>query len=98
MVFFAAPGVLLSLIGRDPTFTGRTDIWDALLQAISHKPLLGYGYLAFWGLDSEPRYWLAQAVDWDAPSGHNGWLDLAISLGIVGVMMTLKPSQMNMRA
>jgi len=49
------------------------------------RPLLGYGYLAFWGLDSEPRYWLAKAVDWNAPSGHNGWLDLAISLGLVGV-------------
>ena len=45
---------------------------------------LGYGYLAFWGLDSEPRYWLQKAVDWNAPSGHNGWLDLAISLGLVG--------------
>jgi exopolysaccharide production protein ExoQ len=87
MVFVTAPGVLLSLIGRDPTFTGRTDIWDALFSAISQKPLLGYGYLAFWGLDSEPRYWLSQAVDWNAPSGHNGWLDLAISLGLVGVVI-----------
>ena len=85
LIYIAAPGVLLALIGREPTLTGRTDIWIELLRAIEQKPWLGYGYLAFWAPDSEPRYWLAQAVDWNAPSGHNGWLDLAISLGVLGV-------------
>jgi O-antigen ligase len=85
LVYVAAPGALLGLIGRDATLTGRTDIWVELLNAISERPALGYGYLAFWALDSEPRYWLSKAVDWPAPSGHNGWLDLAISLGLVGV-------------
>lgn len=85
LVFIAAPGMVLGLIGKDATLTGRTDIWAELFSAISQKPALGYGYLAFWGLDSEPRYWLERAVDWNAPSGHNGWLDLAISLGLVGV-------------
>lgn len=85
LVYLTAPALLLGLIGKDETLTGRTDIWVELLNAISQKPALGYGYLAFWGLDSEPRYWLQRAVDWNAPSGHNGWLDLAISLGLVGV-------------
>lgn len=85
LVYAAAPGALLGLIGRDASLTGRTDIWAELVTAINDRPMLGYGYLAFWGLDSEPRYWLEKAVDWNAPSGHNGWLDLAISLGLVGV-------------
>lgn len=79
------PDVLLGLLGKDETLTGRTDIWVSLGEAIAKKPFLGYGYLAFWGLDSEPRYWLERAVDWNATSGHNGMLDLAISLGVVGV-------------
>lgn len=87
MIYIAAPGILLGVIGKDATLTGRTDIWVELVAAIEKKPALGYGYLAFWGLDSEPRYWLQRAVDWDAPSGHNGWLDLAISLGITGVII-----------
>lgn len=87
MIYAVAPGLLLGVIGKDATLTGRTDIWVELGNAISEKPVLGYGYLAFWGLDSEPRYWLEKAVDWNAPSGHNGWLDLAISLGIVGVVI-----------
>lgn len=85
LVYMLAPGLLLGLIGKDETLTGRTDIWVELAAAIEQKPALGYGYLAFWGLDSEPRYWLEKAVAWNAPSGHNGWLDLAISLGLVGV-------------
>jgi exopolysaccharide production protein ExoQ len=85
LVYMTAPGLLLGLIGKDETLTGRTDIWIELAAAIEQKPALGYGYLAFWGLDSEPRYWLEKAVAWNAPSGHNGWLDLAISLGLVGV-------------
>lgn len=85
VIFLTAPGLVLGLLGKDETLTGRTDIWVQLLDAIEKKPALGYGYLAFWGLESEPRYWLARAVDWPAPSGHNGWLDLAISLGLVGV-------------
>ncbi|HVY88032.1 MAG TPA: O-antigen ligase family protein [Hyphomonadaceae bacterium] len=84
IVAMVKPEILLSVIGKDPTLTGRTDIWDQLFQAISRKPVLGYGYLAFWGPESEPRYWLQQAVEWLAPNGHNGWIDLAISLGFVG--------------
>lgn len=87
LVYLTAPGFLLGLIGKDETLTGRTNIWIELVAAIEQKPALGYGYLAFWGLDSEPRDWLEKAVAWNAPSGHNGWLDLAISLGLVGVVL-----------
>jgi exopolysaccharide production protein ExoQ len=85
LAYITMPEVVLGLLGKDETLTGRTDIWASLGEAIDKRPVLGYGYMAFWGLDSEPRYWLGRAVDWNAPSGHNGWLDLAISLGVVGV-------------
>jgi exopolysaccharide production protein ExoQ len=87
LIYAVAPGMLLGLIGREPTLTGRTDIWVELVVAISEKPVFGHGYLAFWAPDSEPRYWLAKALDWNAPSGHNGWLDLAISLGLIGIIV-----------
>jgi len=85
--YVVAPKVLLGLVGREPTLTGRTDIWSELTQAITERPWLGYGYQAFWSVESEPRYWLQKAVEWAAPSGHNGWLDLAVSLGLVGVAL-----------
>ncbi len=87
LLLVAAPEVLFAMIGREPSLTGRTDIWAELVNAISQRPALGHGYLAFWGPESEPRYWLRKAVNWDAPSGHNGWLDLAAGLGLVGVSL-----------
>jgi O-antigen ligase len=85
LAFCVAPDVVLGVFGKDETLTGRTAIWAALGEAVAEKPVLGHGYMAYWGLDSEPRYWLSRALAWNVPSGHNGWIDLAISLGAVGV-------------
>ena len=80
------PALFLALFGKDPTLTGRTDIWAALMDAIAQRPLLGYGYSAFWGVDSEPAYWVRVAVDWDAPTAHNSWLEITLALGLVGLV------------
>lgn len=85
LAYLTMPDSVLGLLGKDETLTGRTEIWASLGDAVEKRPVLGYGYLAFWGLDSETRYWLERAVGWNAPSGHNGWLDLAVSLGLLGV-------------
>ena len=80
-----APEVIFELLGRDPSLTGRTDIWAQLLQDIAERPWLGYGYGSFWMLDSEPAYWLREVLEWDAPTAHNGWLEVAIALGLTGL-------------
>ncbi|MEL6567599.1 MAG: O-antigen ligase [Pseudomonadota bacterium] len=79
------PEVFLSVFGKDPSLTGRTDIWSALLDAIAQRPLLGYGYGAFWGVESEPAYWVRVTVNWEAPTAHNGWLEITLALGLVGL-------------
>lgn len=84
MVF--APEVVFTALGRDPSLTGRTDIWATLIDMINQRPLLGYGYGAFWALDSEPAYWVRVLVEWEAPTAHNGWLEVAIALGLVGLV------------
>ncbi|MEM1151144.1 MAG: O-antigen ligase [Pseudomonadota bacterium] len=81
------PEVFLGLFGKDASLTGRTDIWSALVDAITARPLLGYGYGAFWGLDSEPAYWVREAVSWDAPTAHNGWLEITLGLGLAGLVV-----------
>jgi exopolysaccharide production protein ExoQ len=71
--------------GKDLTFTGRTDFWPLMLDKIREKPWLGYGFGAFWqGLDGPSAYvWNASAFK--APNGHNGYLDLCLDLGLVGL-------------
>jgi len=77
---------LLGLIGKDPTLTGRTEIWEAVLEASNQRPLLGYGYNAFWGKDSVPANWIRFNTAWEVPSAHHGWLDVLLELGWVGAI------------
>lgn len=74
-------GEILKALGKDPTLTGRTDIWEALFRKVDERPWTGYGYNAFWGRDSEPAAWIRHQTGWSVPSAHNGWIDLLIQLG-----------------
>ena len=85
MILVFAPEVVFQLLGRDATLTGRTDIWTALMDAISARPWFGYGYAAFWGADSEPAYMVRLATEWLVPTAHNGWIETALSIGLVGL-------------
>jgi exopolysaccharide production protein ExoQ len=85
-------GSILGHIGRDPTFTGRTDLWFVLWEKARIHPWLGYGYGAFWrgaaGVSGEVQ----QALQgWYPIHAHNGLLDLVLELGIVGLLIFLVP-------
>ena len=80
-----APDFMFGLIGKDATFTGRTDIWAAIARSISQEWLLGYGYGAFWIDPLGPSYYVRFALEWGVPSAHQGWMDLWLAGGIVAV-------------
>jgi O-antigen ligase len=80
-----APGIFLTLIGKDATLTGRTDIWAAILRQAAAHPWFGFGYAAFWEKTSAPAAFVRAQTGWDVPSAHNGWLDILVQLGAVGV-------------
>jgi O-antigen ligase len=76
---------LLGLIGKDPSLTGRTDIWVWVREMIDQRPWLGYGFTGFWqGLDGASAY-VIRAARWPVPYSHNGILDLWLDLGLLGV-------------
>jgi O-Antigen ligase len=35
----------------DPTFTGRTELWEFAVEHVMQHPLIGYGFYAFWGTE-----------------------------------------------
>lgn len=78
---------ILALFGKDPSLTGRTEIWDAIGRMAERRPWLGYGYSAFWLPHSEPMEWIRHETGWRVPSAHQGWLDLRAELGWVGVSL-----------
>jgi exopolysaccharide production protein ExoQ len=75
---------LLELIGKDPTLTGRTDIWANVVPYIYQRPLLGWGYAAFWSTLNPAAWEIANALRWFSPEAHNGLLELLLSGGLVG--------------
>ncbi len=79
------PEALLDVLGRDITLTGRTELWKASLEMIWQRPFLGYGYNAFWlGWEGGSSYvWLI--TGYEMPHAHNGFLDLWLDLGLLGV-------------
>jgi exopolysaccharide production protein ExoQ len=87
--------ILLSPIpmitGKDLTFSGRADIWAAIVDHISLRPLLGSGYGAYWSpggpTPAAESYVLLQVLRGFYPgSSHNGYLDVLNDLGTVGLL------------
>lgn len=74
------------LLSRDRTFTGRGDIWHFVYGQIMDRPLLGYGYLGFW-LPREDT--IIANLGWDPGHSHNGFLDIILVFGIVGLLVFL---------
>jgi O-antigen ligase len=86
-VLLADPEWALGLIGKDPTLTGRTDIWALLSEAIREKPWLGYGYGVYWNDPLGPSYYVRTALEWPVPTAHNGWFDSWLSAGVVVIAL-----------
>lgn len=78
---------ITSAYGKDTTFSGRTEIWEASLDALSRKPWLGHGFGAlFWREDiSSETAEIWRQVGFEASHAHNGALDLALQIGLVGL-------------
>ena len=87
-VAFLVPDAFFHAIGKDPTLTGRTQIWAAVLGQVAQRPLTGFGFAAFWNKTSVPAKVVARQTGWVAPEAHNGWLDLLAQVGWVGLALT----------
>jgi O-antigen ligase len=89
VVMLVWPDSLFTLLGKDVTLTGRTEIWSAVLDSITKRPLLGYGYQAFWlGLQGE-SYRVILAVSWVLAQAQNGFLDVTLEMGVAGLTIVL---------
>ena len=79
---------VLAGIGKDSTLTGRLPLWQYVLDEIGRRPLLGYGYNGFWtGLDGPSAYVLVVTDGWYPWHAHNGWLQLSLDSGAIGVLL-----------
>jgi O-antigen ligase len=87
-------GLVLQTTGRDMTFTDRTYIWQDLLINAEKSPVLGVGIGAFWvgpiGYAIYPLdNWLRKTPWWRPHEGHNGYLDVYVELGGIGLALLI---------
>jgi exopolysaccharide production protein ExoQ len=71
---------VVSSLGRDMTFTGRTDVWRVLL-GLNTDPIFGTGFMSFW----DDKEYQAKLPNWIAHSAHNGYLEIYLAGGILGL-------------
>ena len=81
---------IYSSLGKNANLTGRTDFWPYLYQAIGDRPILGYGYDAFFrsaegaGILS---YYIIEAGGWTPYHAHNSFLQVMLDAGYVGLAL-----------
>jgi O-antigen ligase len=78
-------------LGRDiydlETLNGRLRIWNLCLTYVSQQPLLGYGYDSFWTINNIVQ--LSSVVGWGLKSAHCAYIELLLSIGIIGTVLFL---------
>lgn len=79
--------ILLGL-GRDPTLSGRTNLWELAIELISERPWLGYGYQGFWQKGGEAEI-IWKAEGYKPPHAHNGFINITLDLGLIGLFLFL---------
>lgn len=85
VLVFLFRGVLLEVMGRNAALSGRVEIWQAVWPFVMQKPWLGWGYEAFWRGWTGPSFQVSAAVHFLVFHAHNGYLDLWLQTGIVGL-------------
>lgn len=82
-LFFDTGGDLVGTLGRNSTLTGRTDIWHRAF-GIVQNPLVGSGFESFWL--GERLAWM-QKLDIGLNQAHNGYVEIYLNLGLVGLTL-----------
>ena len=69
------------------TLTGRTELWSELMTYIGARPIVGYGFDGFWGPIHTAS--VALSLGWVVPHAHNGYIEMLLDLGVVGLVLFL---------
>lgn len=80
---FGISGQVAAAVGRNPTLTGRTELWQILL-AMHTNPFIGTGYESFWLGPRLQWIWQRFAV---VNESHNGYLEMYLNLGLIGLFL-----------
>ncbi|MEM8639311.1 MAG: O-antigen ligase [Cyanobacteria bacterium P01_G01_bin.54] len=95
-VFFSNWDNIMEGLGKDPTLSGRTEIWSYAMTQIPKHPYFGFGRKVFWNKRLNYRVEAGLAVvgegprnllsgTYAPPHAHNGFVDTLLETGFVGL-------------
>ncbi len=94
LIFILTPNYLIApldyffnSLGKDLTFTGRTDLWARVLEEFKTHWVLGAGFQGFWVPENPAVLSLYGEFPWLPLQSHSGYVDLLNETGIVGFII-----------
>jgi O-antigen ligase len=76
------------MLGKDPTLSLRTEIWDYVWIEIKKKIFLGYGFGTYWMMGSSVVANFASIfAGYQINQAHNGYLEIMLQLGLIGITL-----------
>lgn len=80
-------GDILTLLGRDPTLTGRTLLWSWGLDVGWERPVFGWGFEGYMEseLAQQQARSFAQFQTYEVPHFHNSYIQMFVDMGAVGL-------------
>ncbi|ALN74259.1 hypothetical protein M673_16150 [Aureimonas sp. AU20] len=83
---------MVQMVAPGTSFTGRLELWRFALDALASHGWTGYGFGAFWTPVNLVQHEVPMEFAWDprgAVNAHQGYLDLALSIGWPGLVLGL---------
>lgn len=79
----------IAMMGRDQheskNLSGRTELWGELMDYYTERPMLGFGYGAFW--TGRRVREISKSQGWEVPHAHNGFFEVLGNIGMVGLLL-----------
>jgi len=82
-------GLIYSFLDKDATLSGRTEFWPYIIDYVYDKPLLGWGFAAFWMESNPAAATIFSTIGFSINEAHNGILQLLLDVGVVGTAFFL---------
>jgi hypothetical protein len=84
-------GEIATLLGRDPTFTGRTILWDFTIDNGMRAPIFGHGFVH---ISATPEWMQLLRTEFRSdtfliPHSHSLWIESFDKFGLVGLAVVI---------
>ncbi|WP_349346585.1 O-antigen ligase family protein [Priestia megaterium] len=86
IILCVSPYIIISLLGKDLSFTGRTVIWQDIFNYMPGSWFFGHGYGILEGGTSIIHQKISLDLNIRIFSAHNGYIEFLLNVGLIGLI------------